>query len=312
MIYPNKFAKLLEDELDFDFRADSERIETLEEFEQNIFRPFYEKEQIFYRGERKCSITRPLLPSIFRDKEYFFDSSASIAVINNKTLYDFYCRNEEYVDLYERIIGRIDVDKMYPFLAFSQHYFGISPLIDFTKSPYVALSFALKDRKEYKEDILLYTLQLKSKEDYTDDIETANQWIKNYNVMLFRDIDKRRDMKFSAETVNEIKFLAEKIHNRSLLDINTPDAKLIDVPANDLLRYQQGVFLLLDSFSLVGKQYLTKKIRDDFYLKKWIINKDICPSLLDRLLCERPYYAFRHITDLSSVVSEIRKKYEND
>lgn len=311
MIYQNRLAKLLEEELDFDFRVDLQRIETLEEFEEKIFQPFFDKKQIFYRGERKCSIMRPLLPSIFREKEYFFDSTNNIAVINNKTLYDFYAKNEEYVDLYERIVGRIDIDKMYSFLAFSQHYFGISPLIDFTKSPYVALSFALKDRKHYDEDILFYTLELKSEEDYTNNIETANEWIKNYNVMLFRDIDKRA-LHFSADTINELKFVAEKIHNRSLLDINTPTAKLIDVPANDLLRYQQGVFLLLDGFSLAGKQYLTKKIRDDFHLKKWIINKDICPFLLDRLLSDRPYYAFKHITNLSSVVSEIRKKHEND
>lgn len=299
-------ARKIEDELDFDFHADIEKVETIDDFEARLLRPFEQGGQIYYRGERKCSITRPLLPSIYREREFLFDSNKTITLIDSQALYDFYSRQIKYFDLYEKIIGKIDKSRMYSFLAFSQHYFGISPLLDFSKSLYVALSFALKDRQEYDNDILIYTLEIKDKEDYTDSIETADEWIENYSVLVFRDLTKH-DLERPLTSLSDYRIIADRFKGHSFLEMNTPHAKLIDVPSNDLIRYQQGVFLLLDDFSLMGKSYLTKKIRDDFKIKKWLINKDICRELLDMLLSTQPYYAYKHITDLSGVVDEIKK-----
>ena len=52
-----------------------------------------------------------------------------------------------------------------------------------------------------------------------------------------------------------------------------------------------------------------KKIRDDFAIKKWIVNKDICPSLLDYQRQNAPQYDYASITDLSSVVGKIKNIY---
>ena len=52
----------------------------------------------------------------------------------------------------------------------------------------------------------------------------------------------------------------------------SPVAKLIDIPTNDLMKYQQGVFLLLNNFSLVDSMYLTKSVRRGFVIKKYVIN----------------------------------------
>lgn len=300
------FAKKIEDELDFDFHADIEKIETIEDFELRLLNPFEQGKQIYYRGERKNSIARPLLPTIYREREFLFNSNKTVALVDNQALYNYYQRQTSYFELFEKIIGVVDKNKMYSFLAFSQHYFGISPLLDFSKSLYVALSFALKDRKKYDNDILIYTLEIKDKEDYTDSIEVADKWIENYSVLVFRDLTKR-ELESPLDSFSDYRMIADKFRGHNFLDMNTPHAKLIDVPANDLIRYQQGVFLLLDDFSLMGKSYLTKKIRDDFKIKKWLINKDICPELLDMLLSSHPYYAYKYIMDLSGVVSQIRK-----
>ncbi|MFR5876907.1 MAG: FRG domain-containing protein [Eubacterium sp.] len=300
------FAKKIEDELDFDFHADIEKIETIEDFELRLLNPFEQGKQIYYRGERKNSIARPLLPTIYREREFLFNSNKTVALVDNQALYNYYQRQTSYFELFEKIIGVVDKNKMYSFLAFSQHYFGISPLLDFSKSLYVALSFALKDRKKYDNDILIYTLEIKDKEDYTDSIEVADKWIENYSVLVFRDLTKR-ELESPLDSLSDYRMIADKFRGHNFLDMNTPHAKLIDVPANDLIRYQQGVFLLLDDFSLMGKSYLTKKIRDDFKIKKWLINKDICPELLDMLLSSHPYYAYKYIMDLSGVVSQIRK-----
>lgn len=301
----------IENELDFDFRAEMNIIDTLDDFDEFLMKPYKSGERIYYRGERRNSITRPLIPTIYRKREMLFNSNQKVELVTAEKLYEYYDRTTDFFKLYERIIGRLKTDEMYPFLAFSQHYFGISPLIDFSKSLYVSLSFALKDRTEFDDNILIYTLRLKDNDDYTDSIEVANRWINEYSVLLFRDIDKvllQNHYENPFEVIADYKKIADKFKGYSFLDMNAPTAKLIDVPANDLIKYQQGVFLLLDDFSLFGKSYLTKKIRDDFYLKKWIINKDICPDILDMLVSEEPYYQYKYITNLSSIVEEIKKK----
>lgn len=294
------------EELDFDFRAETQSIERIDDFDKLIISPFQHKKQIFYRGERRNSITRPLLPTLYRKKEALFSDSKRVDLIDSEALYRFYKNKCGYFDLFEKIIEPVKKDEMYNFLSFSQHYFGISPMIDFTKSPYVALSFALKDRNVFNEDILIYTLELKSGDDYTDSIETANKWINDYSVLIFNNVAKH-EFETPTAALAEYRLIAEKFRGYSFLDMNAPAAKLIDVPTNDLIKYQQGVFLLLDDFSLFGKSYLTKKIRDEFNLKKWIINKEICPVLQQRLKRECPYYAYKNITDLSKVACEIKK-----
>lgn len=310
LISENKKRKI-ENELDFDFRAEMTKIDTLDDFDEFLMKPYKSGERIYYRGERRNSIARPLIPTIYRKREMLFNSNQKVELVTAEKLYEYYDRTTDFFKLYERIIGRLKTDEMYPFLAFSQHYFGISPLIDFSKSLYVSLSFALKDRTEFDDNILIYTLRLKDNDDYTDSIEVANRWINEYSVLLFRDIDKvllQNHYENPFEVIADYKKIADTFKGYSFLDMNAPTAKLIDVPANDLIKYQQGVFLLLDDFSLFGKSYLTKKIRDDFYLKKWIINKDICPDILDMLVNEEPYYQYKYITNLSLIVEEIKKK----
>lgn len=303
----------IENELDFDFRADMEKIETVEDFDTLLLKPYQNGKQIYYRGERRNSITRPLLPTLYRDREIVFDNSKKVSLVDCETLYSVYKNSTDYFKLYEKIIGKVKTDEMYSFLAFSQHYFGISPLIDFTKSIFVALSFALKDRKSFDENILIYTLELKSQNDYTNSIDVANEWINDYSVLLFRDIDKsilNNHLDNPLDVISDYKKISEKFKGHNLLELNAPTAKLIDVPNNDLIRYQQGVFLLLDDFSLIGKSYLTKKIRDEFRLKKWTINKSLCPALMDMIISKEPYYQYKYITDLSSVAKAINNRVE--
>ena len=301
-----KLSEKLEDSLDFDFNAGSERINTIDEFETSLLTPFKNGELIFYRGEKCDSIKRPLLPSIYRNKEFLFDSNKKVSMISSLALYDFYKRKSGFLDLYEKIIEPVNTSSMYNFLSFAQHYFGVSPLIDFTKSLEVALSFALKDRTEYPEDVLIYTLRLKSPNDYTSSLAVANSWIENYSVLVFRDLTKREFEK-PIDAIEDYRLIAENFKGHSFIEITSPSAKLIDVPTNDLIRYQQGVFLLLDDFSLIGKSYFTKKVRDDFKLKKWIINKEICPEILSYLSSAAPYYMYKNLTDLSVTVNEIKK-----
>lgn len=310
----NKFPKLsdiaskIENELDFDFRADCHRIDTVEEFKNNIIAPYYDGKKIFYRGEKIQSIDRPLMPSIYRDKGQMIKNGEIMTQMNADGLIDYYNQYPTYFDVFQKVIGKINRDNMYSFLAFSQHYFGVSPLIDLTKNPFVSLSFALKNRDVYDEDILFYTVEIKNEDDYTDSINVANKWIEDYSVVVLKDLIVD-PLNTNISNIIKYKDLLEEVKGKSIFELNAPNAKLIDVPTNDLMRFQQGVFLLLDDFTVWGKGYLTKKIRDEFAIKKWIINKDVCPDLLKLQLKEAPYYNYDNITDLSSVIGEIKKQY---
>ncbi len=305
----NPFQRKIEDEFDFDFHLDTNIISTLDGFERNILKPYESGKRIFYRGERVNRADRPLLPTLFRDKDKLISENRFVSLVDSEFICDYYRKMPAYYNLYSDIIGEISPDNLYPFLAFSQHYLGISPLIDFSKSPYPAMSFALKDRKTYDEDIMLYTLEIKDDTDYTDNVLTANRWLNDYGVVVMRD-NARLQLNFELD--NPFDAIAEyrKIHERfsgsTFLELNAPSAKLIDVPTNDLMTYQQGVFLLLNHFSLMGKSYLTKQIRDDFSVTKWLINKDICPDLLDLLLTKYPYYSFEYITNLNKIAKALK------
>lgn len=313
----------IESELDFDFRAEQHRVETFDEFYQNIILPYEQGNRIYFRGERVRSFDRPLMPSLYRKRNILLEDDETFAQYDSDRLLAFYRKFPKYTKLFENTIGNVTTDNLYPFLSFSQHYFGLSPLIDLTKNPFVSLSFALKNRKEYPEDILFYTVEIKEEKDYTTHIHIANEWIKEYNVIVFRELSMSsaeftkeyskeyflKYKEYGKENLVKYKDLLEGIKGRSIFDINAPTAKLIDAPTNDLMRFQQGVFLLLDDFTVLGNGYLTKKIRDDFAIKKWVINKNICPELLEFQKKKAPFYNYDTITDLSNVVGQIKKIY---
>lgn len=301
-------AEKIEYDLDFDYNTSVTHINTVDEFVEKIIQPFENGERIYYRGEKLNTYDRTLIPTIYRHRDYLFDDGEIIKILDAQGLIDLYNNIPEYFDVYERIIGDVNSQSLYNFLAFSQHYFGISPLIDLTKSPYVALSFALKNRKVFDENPLIYTVEIKDTDDYTNDITVANKWLSEYNVAVFNTnaIEFYEDFNFDFK---KYKKLFDGIKEMGILNVTSPNAKLIDVPTNDLMRFQQGVFLMLNEFAILGKGYLTKKVRDDFNVKKWIINKEICPELLDMLMNERPYYNYDTITDLKAVVSNIKNLY---
>lgn len=77
-------------------------------------------------------------------------------------------------------------------------------------------------------------------------------------------------------------------------------AKLIDVPTNTRMKFQQGVFMLLTDFQLYNDTYLTKDIRNSFEIKKYIISKSLCPALVDMIKNDAPWYTFNNLMDIES------------
>ncbi len=300
----NSLNDRVSDTFDFDFSAVSRRIETVEEFNDILLGDFNSGRQLFYRGERINDSNRHLLPTMLREPEKLFDDNdLGIVHIDSDFLLDYYKNLGSFVDVFSKTMGKVSKDSLYEICAFSQHYNNFSPLIDFTKSIYPSLSFALKDRDVYEDDIVLYVIEIKDEKDYTTDITTANKWIDELSIYAgrFEETDlktalkdiiaNRHKLKMTEEFKNYIEFANSK---------PSPKAKLIDVPTNTRMKFQQGVFLLLNDFHFFNVTYFTKGIRDEFEISKYIINKDICPYLLDLIKKETPWYQFKYLTDVES------------
>lgn len=304
------FESLVINELDFDFSVVQNEIKTISEFEHYLKEPFLShEEKIFYRGERNNNRDRPLIPTIFRNRRALFDSDEAIAEVNADFVFEHYKKSGDYLKLYEKITGTNGRDSMYRLCAFSQHYLDVSPFIDFSKSLYVALSFAIKNRDVFNEDIVIYTVKIRNEADCTKSEKTANRWVEDYNVCVFRRnedylkniiFDKNKNIKNSITHF-------EKINAKAIKMSNSPAARLIDIPTNDLMMFQQGVFLLLTDFKLVFNSYPTKSIRDDFEVTKWVISKDICKDLKDMIEKEAPWYDYDCLLDVKKAFEKAEK-----
>lgn len=63
--------------------------------------------------------------------------------------------------------------------------------------------------------------------------------------------------------------------------------------------------MLLTDYSLFYDSYLTKSIRENFHIVKYVINKDICRDLLDVISNEAPWYQYDCLLDIKKAVSKI-------
>lgn len=301
----NDIGRKIEDELDFDFSVSEIRIEDSQSFYQRIKQPFDQdfsnpNRKIFYRGERINDLSRPLIPTLLRDKQKLLRSDEPVADINSEFLLDYYKNMGEFYNIFQRVFGSVTRYRLYELCAFAQHYLDVSPFIDFTKSLYVALSFALKGRDHFEEDIVLYTAELSDTDNYTKDIVTAECWLNMYNVIVYNSPQNIKRIK-KSELAPAVLRRVKDLMDGNMLE-TSPQAKLIDIPTNDFTKYQQGVFLLLTDFSLIHKSYLTKNVRKEFLIKKYIISRELCPELAKIVREEAPWYEYECLFDIKTAM----------
>lgn len=299
----NTIEKVLEHELDFNFRINEKIIDSIEEFNSFLKEPFYNnKGRMFYRGERINDPKRTLTPTLLRHKEDIFKNGELIVNIDYEYLLSFYKSKGAYLDFYRYIFGTASKYRMFEICSFSQHYLDMSPFIDFTKSLFVALSFALKNKKEYEDDIVIYTVEIEDDEHYTDDIVTAECWLHDYKVTVFNSPEKvvrnNKGRLSKSSVIDSIEAMEARSKTAS------PTAKFIDIPTNDLIKFQQGVFMLLTDYSMLYNSYLTKSIRENFHITKYVISSKICKDLLELISDEAPWYQYECLLDIKKAVEK--------
>ena len=217
-ILRSQFIARLEDALDVNFGVSEIEIDTLEKFNEELYVPFLQGSGVVYRGERIHSQQRRLIPTLLRQKaselkELEIEKSLNI---NGRYLFDMYVARERFYEVYNLLYGDTDRYKMYNMTALAQHYLDLSPFIDFTKSLYVSLSFAIKGRASAEEDFVIYTVRDFSGKNSSSDIEQANEWLEGYNVNVINiitsnhikkrnQIRKSFDIKSAGEFIEELK-----------------------------------------------------------------------------------------------------------
>lgn len=297
------FGDRVSRELDFNFTAVTEKIETFDDFENKILKEFKSGKKLFYRGERINSPDRRLVPTMLRNAdELFLDKDLPIVHIDSKFLLDYYENLGSFTTVFRNTMGVADEDHLYELCAFAQHYYNFSPLIDFSKSLYTSLSFALKDKSSFVDDIVLFVLELKDEEDYTSNLDTANKWLKD--ISIYASYLDEHDIKNTVKEIILNKQLSMTNEFRNHMEVLStkpiPTAKLIDVPTNTRMKFQQGVFLLLTDFQFFNNTYFTKNIREYFSITKYVISKDICSELKSLVSQEAPWYEYQYLTDVEA------------
>ena len=159
----------------------------------------------------------------------------------------------------------------------------------------MALSFGLKEKTEFVDDGILYAVEIEDlNNNYTTDKVVAECWLNDFKVYVYN---------FEKDDVSpEVQELKQHVKRTS------PIGKLIDIATNDLMKFQQGVFLLLLSdFNLVNRLYLTKNVRSSFKITKYILSKDICADLVEMIAEETPWYRFSQLLEIKDgIQSAIR------
>lgn len=298
-----RLRERLADAFDVNFEVASLSIDSMDAFEERLLTPFLQGADTVYRGERICSASRRLVPTLLRSDEVLAQCNMLPLVrIDSDALLKLYREKPSFMAVYETLYGQADTDNLYNMLAFAQHYLDLSPFIDFSHSLYVALSFALKGRQEFDDDIVMYTAFDIGDDDTTSNTAEVNAWLKEYSVNILQspspeEVRRRLAERRKAPSLPEILRTAEFAY-----ETVQPTAKLIDIPTNDLMKYQQGVFLLLNNFSLIDKAYLTKAVRQSFVINKYRISKDICPNLQRFLKAQAPQYRYECLLNIAEAV----------
>ena len=148
----------------------------------------------------------------------------------------------------------------YRLCSFMQHYKELSPLIDFTKNPKIALFFALKDEngnivKMPQKDIAIYELCI-DEDDIVDNEIEANNNLKKY-------------------IVNRYDYSNNQEGSHYIYIKNAPEFKIFDVDnKNDRMVIQEGVFLFVNTGHIKNGVIVNAKFNKSYAINKYIITKE--------------------------------------
>ena len=239
---------------------------------------------VWYRGQTNTNWQ--LVPSFFRNaRESFLWTWSDI--------YNDYNSKPNKVSLIKKL-NEVDINTAafpYKTAAFIQHSIGYSPLIDFTRSPEVAISFALSNGSSmvnyYGDDACVFVLELNG-----------------YKILSeLTDIDKvMSSSKTQVFKKNEliITLLTNQMWLDLMTDIKSSTIHLINKPTNDRMMFQKGTFILYDNVIIIGDEVFMSYNKISFigrHLTKYNIDVKSKEKLYEKLMIKYPQYHQRYLLD---------------
>lgn len=243
-----------------------------------------EKDNLWFRGQTNSKWS--FVPSFFRN-----NNETKLWTWN--TILQEYASKPSAPSLVEKLL-EIDIDpniNPYKFLAFIQHAISFSPLIDFSKNSRVALSFALSNQSKildfYKDESCVYRLNI-SDFKVLKKLSEIDEVIKNVRIQSFK------------ESTNVSTIIQNQLWKDLLLEKTSSVVHLINLPTNDRMLYQKGVFALFDNVIIIGNEIYFSKNKIGFFrqnLKKFIIKAETKESLIAELYNKNPQYHHRYLNN---------------
>lgn len=239
-------------------------------------------EKVYFRGQ--CLSQWRMWPSVFRELKgnIVFDDGYYNALLKNYKL------DMKFNDIMRKGVKQ----NAYQKYAFIQHACSYSPLIDFTRSEQIATSFALSNTSSFnlfnENDSAIYELTLLNRNNVYLKKQDARDFLK-YTMML--DIIEKPVCIGKTYTLKTSSGGSKTITISSLpvlVKLMTPKYKIIDIPTNDRMVYQQGAFVCFyDCLCING--YILYELINDINIVKKIIPAHSKKKIIKSIYDERQY-----------------------
>lgn len=250
------------------------------------------KDYKYFRGQ--SNFNWKMSPSVLRDlnKKIIFDDNYYYKLLKDNDLEDKF--NDLPVPFGE---------KRYRKYAFMQHACSFSPFIDFTNDPVIATSFALSNSEHFNQfnNVDSAVICMKFNDYDSKNIITDKIIARDFIVSLLKFEVINSDYFVFGKTYilkNSIG-LAKKIcfyTFTDLLDAMTPKYKIIDIPTNDRMIYQKGLFICFYDF-LCLNDYIAYELCSSLQLKKLKIAVADKRNILNSIYEKNRKYDPEHLMD---------------
>lgn len=186
--------------------------------------------------------------------------------------------------------------------AFMQHSCSFSPLVDFTKDIFIATSFALSNASNVNcfrnEDSSVFILNnYNEKLDVIVGKKEAREFIKDeFNLRIIDSKYFKLGKTYDLEKSDGSYYSLSCFTINGLLDELTPKIKVLDIPTNDRMLYQKGLFVCFyDCICL--KDFVAYELDDSFVLIKVKIPKRNKRSILKNIYKNKREFDPEHLMD---------------
>ena len=229
---------------------------------------------------------------------------SALRSINENVLYnnDYYQSRISRCGLDQKYINSIRIQQdepLYYEYAFLQHACSYSPLIDFSKEESVAVSFALSNKNYFNEyyysDSAVFLIGFNEEDDYiriVRDITEISSFLSTEFKIYYVNSDTitfGKIVQFTNGSTIEFNSIPQ------MIDYLKPRTMIIDIPSNDRMKYQKGLFICFHNcLSLNGKIcYELSNLR----FIKLVLQPEVKDSFLSEISNNFRQFDSNHILD---------------